>query len=106
MALPRFQIGDSVNVLNLGKSGHVRIPKYIRNKSGKIVQYCGCYLNPEDLAVGNTAGPAIDLYRVEFDQMSLWPDNKNEPGDTLVIEIYEHWLVPEKLPTSSTADKP
>ena len=97
MTSPRFKIGDIVNVKNLDKSGHVRIPMYIRTKTGIIVQYCGRYLNPEELAIGNTAGPAIDLYRVQFDQMSLWPENYNEPGDTLVIEIYDHWLERRQL---------
>lgn len=105
MTEPRFKIGDSVKVLNLGKKGHVRIPMYIRTKTGVIIQYCGRYLNPEDLAIGSTAGPAIDLYRVQFDQMSLWPETYNDPGDTLVIEIYDHWLEPGQISAPSTADK-
>lgn len=53
---------------------------------------CGVYLNPEDLAVGNTAGPAVACYRVEFRQTDIWPDYDGPPHDTLVIEIYEHWM--------------
>lgn len=90
----RFQIGDNVKVLDLGKSGHVRIPHYIRHKHGQIVQYCGRYLNPEDLAIGKTAGPAIDLYRIEFMQSTLWDDHTHAPQDRLIIEIYDHWLAP------------
>jgi nitrile hydratase len=88
----RFSLGDRVEVLDLGKSGHTRIPVYIRGHTGKIVQYCGRYLNPEDLAVGRTDGPAIDLYRVEFVQSDLWPEETFPPNDRLVIEIYDHWL--------------
>lgn len=90
----RFQIGDVVRVLHLGKSGHVRIPFYVRGKTGKVVQYCGSYLNPEDLAIGKTGGPVIDLYRVSFSQRDLWSDEGVPDQDTLIIEIYDHWLEP------------
>lgn len=101
MVSTRFKVGSHVSVLNLEKTGHVRIPMYVRNKTGVVVQYCGRYLNPEDLAVGKTSGPAIDLYRVEFDQRSLWPEKYNVAGDTLIIEIYDHWLEPAQSVTPS-----
>ncbi|AEI95918.1 putative nitrile hydratase, subunit alpha [Roseobacter litoralis Och 149] len=44
--MTRFRAGDRVQVLALGKAGHVRIPHYIRRKAGEIVGYCGTYLNP------------------------------------------------------------
>lgn len=90
----RFRVGDRVSVLHLGKAGHVRIPFYVRGKSGEVVQYCGTYLNPEALAVGDTRGPAIDLYRVSFSQQALWSDDQHPQQDRLVIEIYDHWLAP------------
>ena len=92
--MKRFSDGDRVKVLALGKTGHVRIPHYVRNRAGRILEYCGTYLNPEDLAVGNTAGKAVDLYRVVFTQSDLWPEAEQVPGDELVIEIYDHWLSP------------
>lgn len=94
---PRFTNGDLVTVLHLGKSGHIRIPFYVRGKTGEVVHYCGTYLNPEELAVGITAGPAIDLYRVAFSQKSLWPNDDHEKQDQLVIEIYDHWLAPAQV---------
>ena len=106
MASPRFHPGSKVKVLDLRKTGHVRIPVYIRTQSGVVIQYCGCYLNPEDLAIGNTAGPAIDLYRVRFDQRILWPENNHIAGDTLTIEIYDHWLEPLPTTMSIETDKP
>jgi nitrile hydratase len=59
-----------------------------------VTGYCGTYLNPEDLAVGNTSGQAVDLYRVAFAQSQLWPKEKHPQHDMLVIEIYDHWLAP------------
>ncbi|MEM8837751.1 MAG: SH3-like domain-containing protein, partial [Pseudomonadota bacterium] len=75
----RFMPGDRVRVLDLGKPGHVRIPFYIRHKTGHVVHYCGTYLNPEDLAIGKTGGPAIYLYRVEFRQQDLWESPDHPP---------------------------
>jgi nitrile hydratase len=88
----RFAPGDAVRVLALGKTGHVRIPHYIRQRVGHVFGYCGTYLNPEDLAVGNTSGRAVDLYRVTFCQADLWPNEDIPQQDRLIIEIYDHWL--------------
>lgn len=90
--MTRFAVGDRVRVLELNKPGHIRTPHYIREKEGEVIQFCGVYLNPEDLAIGNTAGPAVGCYRVEFRQTDIWPDYQGPPHDTLVIEIYEHWM--------------
>ena len=92
--MKRFSCGDLVCVKALGKEGHVRIPHYIRQHSGRIVDYCGTYLNPEDLAVGNTGSRAVDLFRVAFSQKDLWPEEAHTDKDRLVIEIYDHWLTP------------
>ena len=89
---PYFDIGEFVRVRDLPKAGHVRVPFYARDKVGRIIQFCGCYLNPEDLATGNSAGSAVELYSVAFQQTELWPDDENRAGDQLVMEVYAHWL--------------
>jgi len=98
----RFRAGDRVLVRDLGKTGHLRTPFYVRGKIGEIVELCGCYLNPEDLAVGHTAGPAVPLYRVSFLQTRLWADYAGSPLDTLFIEVYDHWLA--HAPAEAGAD--
>lgn len=90
----RFRVGDHVTVLELNKSGHIRTPFYVRHKTGVIVQDCGLFLNPEDLAIGITSGPVVKLYRVQFRQVDLWSDYKGPASDSLCIEIYDHWLAP------------
>lgn len=90
----RFAPGDAVRVLSLGKPGHVRTPHYILHKRGEVVQFCGFFLNPEDLSVGRTAGPVVPLYRVRFSMADLWPEYRRHPQDALMIEIYDHWLAP------------
>jgi len=88
----RFAEGQRVAVLDLEKSGHIRIPFYIRGHVGTVVQRCGSFLNPEDLSVGNVAGPVVPLYRVSFALNELWTDYAGGPSDMLYIEIYDHWL--------------
>ena len=88
----RFAPGDRVRVLDLAKTGHVRTPHYIRRKEGVVVEFTGRFLNPEDLAYGRCTGPAINGYRVVFDQQHIWPDYRGAPADKLYLEIYEHWL--------------
>lgn len=89
---PRFRVGDTVKVIDIGKRGHVRTPNYIMGKAGSVIQYCGVFLNPEDLSVGKTAGPVVPLYRVMFRQNEIWPNYDGASDDTLAIEIYDHWL--------------
>jgi nitrile hydratase len=90
----RFDANDRVLVLDLGKSGHIRTPHYIRGKVGTVLHRCGAFLNPEDLAVGNVAGPVAPLYRVGFPMHELWPEYRGPAADRLCIEIYDHWLAP------------
>lgn len=93
--MTRFAPGAQVRVRPLGKAGHVRVPHYIRDQIGEVVQHCGRYLNPEDLALGQTGGQAIDLYRVSFKQTALWPNEAHPAHDRLILEVYDHWLEPE-----------
>ena len=96
--MPRFMLGENIRVLDLDKPGHVRTPAYVRGRTGTVIQFCGLFLNPEDLAVGNAGGRVVGCYRVEFLQMVLWPDYPDNPGDSLVTEIYEHWMEPGMEP--------
>lgn len=97
---PRFSVGDAVRVINLGKPGHVRTPDYILGHTGVVIQRCGLFLNPEDLAVGITHGPVVALYRVQFPMHALWPEPPHHPDDVLCIEIYDHWLAPVEEPAA------
>ena len=74
--------------------GHIRTPWYIRGKSGVIERVCGEFRNPEELAYGRDGTPRRTLYRVRFMQREVWDDYAEHPGDTVDIEIYDHWLEP------------
>jgi nitrile hydratase len=73
--------------------GHIRTPVYVRGKEGVVTKLLGKFPNPESLALGRDGLPAKALYEVSFQQTELWPDYNGPETDTLVIDLYEHWLL-------------
>jgi nitrile hydratase len=79
---PRFTVGDRVRVRRADPRGRV----------GTIERVCGAFPNPEELAYNRPGLPAQPLYRVRFAATELWPDYRENPGDVVEVEIYQHWL--------------
>lgn len=92
---PRFRPGERVRVKALFPPGHVRTPHFARGSRGEVAQVVGSFRDPEELAYGRRAGAPVHLYRVRFAQGELWPDYAGPPHDTLVADLYEHWLEPD-----------
>lgn len=90
--MPLFEVGDRVRIRNAHPPGHRRTPFYARGKTGVIERYCGEFRNPEELAYGFDGLPRRELYRVRLRQAELWDSYGGPPGDTLDLEIYDHWL--------------
>lgn len=96
-ALPaRFAAGDRVRVRRAAPPGHIRTPWYIRGHAGVVERLCGAFPNPEELAYNRPGLPAQPLYRVRFLQRQVWPDYRGPAGDTIEIEIFQHWLEPAR----------
>ena len=89
-----FKQGERVRIIDIGKAGHVRTPIYVREKVGAIDHCCGRFENPEERAYGRIGGERIPLYRVRIMQKDIWPDYQGAAHDSLVLEIYHHWLRP------------
>jgi nitrile hydratase len=89
-----YALGERVRIVDLGKPGHVRTPIYVRGKVGVIDYVCGRFENPENRAYGRLGRERIPLYRVRLKQRELWPDYEGAEEDSLVLEIYHHWLQP------------
>lgn len=87
-----FSPGEAVRVLDLGRSGHVRTPTYLRGRLGRVERVLGAFRDPEDLAYGGDGLPRKPLYRVAFEQRELWLDYEGASGDTLYVDIYQDWL--------------
>ena len=86
--------GDKVTVIRTHPPGHRRTPYYIRGKTGEIERVCGDFPNPEELAYGFDGLPKKTLYRVRFRQKEVWADYRGPDGDTVDVDIFEHWLRP------------
>ncbi|MBM3509879.1 MAG: nitrile hydratase subunit beta [Alphaproteobacteria bacterium] len=98
--------GQTVHVKTMVPTGHCRTPYYLRGKTGTIEADLGAFLNPEELAYHKSGLPKKILYRVRFDQKHLWPRYPSA-RDTLVADIYEHWLEPAgAAPAKRAAAKP
>ena len=91
-----FAVDDMVVVRDAWQPGHLRTPAYIKGRTGTIAQVLGAYPNPEELAYRRSGLPAQTLYRVRFRQHDIWPAYAGPPGDTLDIELYDHWLEPKR----------
>ena len=91
-----YSPGDKVRVIVTHPPGHRRTPTYIRGKTGTIAQVLDSFANPEELAFGRDGLPKRPLYRVRFAQSLVWPDYSGSDGDTIDVELYEHWLESEE----------
>jgi nitrile hydratase len=87
-----FAAGDRVAVRRAYPPGHLRTPFYIRGKAGVIERVLDQFPNPEERAYGRSGLPAQPLYRVRFRQADVWSDYSGPAGDTVDVEIYQHWL--------------
>ncbi len=92
MSEARYKPGDTVRVRASFPPGHVRTPYFVRGCDGVVTQYVGSFPNPEELAYGRDGKPEKPLYRVQFNQTDVWPNYDGSDHDTMVIDIYEHWL--------------
>ena len=89
---PKYSLGDKVRVLSIFPPGHVRTPYFVRGHEGTIVQFCGHFANPEELAYGRSGEPKLCLYRIEFNQQNLWQQYSGSQADKLMVDIFEHWI--------------
>ena len=86
----RFKPGDRVRVKEDFVPGHVRMPAYIRGKSGVVVSETPAYPFPDAHAHGI---PAQDepTYDVRFRSEDLWP---NSADSALVhVGVFQSYLV-------------
>lgn len=73
---------------------HCRTPFYLRGAVGEIAEVRGCFRDPSLLAFHKPGLPMRVLYRVRFKQKDVWPAYTGGPNDTVVADIFEHWLDP------------
>ncbi len=86
-----YQAGDRVRVRNDHVAGHVRMPGYIRGKTGIVVSESPRYPFPDAHAHG-LAAEDEPTYDVRFKSSDLWPDAAD---DALVhVGVFQSYLEP------------
>ncbi|MBO0689742.1 MAG: nitrile hydratase subunit beta [Candidatus Dormibacteraeota bacterium] len=88
---PRFSPGDRVRARDLHPGGHIRMPRYVRGRTGTVVLGHGCFVLPDASAEGRVVPEP--LYTVRFEARDLWGPQARE-GDGVRVDLWESYLEP------------
>ena len=77
---------------NINPTGHTRLPRYARGKTGTIERSQGARAFPGDGALG-IEETAQHLYLVRFSSRELWGDAINS-RDSVYLELWDSYLEP------------
>jgi nitrile hydratase subunit beta len=89
---PHFEVGEHVRARMINPSGHTRLPRYVRGKSGAIVRDHGVYAFPDTNAHG-LGEKRQHVYSVRFAARELWgPDAP--PRDSVHLDMWDDYLEP------------
>ena len=89
---PRFKAGQHVRTLNIHPTGHTRLPRYARGKTGVIVRDHGVFVFPDTNAHFEGEKPQ-HVYSVCFAARELWGDQANE-RDGIYLDLWDDYLKP------------
>src|SRR5271156_5091137 len=102
----RFVKGDRVRGRNLNPSGHTRLPRYVRGKSGVVARDWGVFDFADTKAHRAGAKPQ-HCYSVAFDARELWGKSANS-RERVYIDLWEDYLevIATKSKPKSKPQKP
>lgn len=89
---PRFRLGDRVVVRNMHPSGHTRVPRYVRGKTGVVDRDHGVFVFPDTSAHGQGDKPQ-HVYSVRFHAQELWGPSASQ-RETLYIDLWDDYMDP------------
>ena len=89
---PRFATGDDVVARADHPTGHTRLPRYVRGKTGRIESVYDAYVFPDTNAHDRGEEPQ-HVYSVAFDGRELWGADA-EPGTSVRLDLFESYLEP------------
>jgi len=87
---PRFKSGQRVRARNVHPTGHTRLPRYVRGKSGVIVLDRGVFLFPDTNAHLRGEKPQ-HLYSVRFAAREVWGDQASR-SDFIHLDMWDDYL--------------
>jgi nitrile hydratase beta subunit len=89
-AVSRFKEGQRVRARNMHPTGHTRLPRYARGKTGVIVRDRGVFLFPDTNAHLLGEKPQ-HLYSVRFAARELWGERAS-PRDFVHLDMWDDYL--------------
>jgi nitrile hydratase len=89
---PKFKAGDRVRTKNLNPTGHTRLPRYARAKTGVVEAVRDGFVFPDTNAHGQGENPQW-LYTVVFTAPEIWGEGA-DPTLTVSIDAWESYLEP------------
>ncbi len=88
---PLFVEGDRVRIRDNHVTDHTRLPGYLRNKVGTVMEvYEGTFTYFQNTGPDGI-GDAMPVYNVRFEQDELWGE-LGEPATLLYAELFEAYL--------------
>jgi nitrile hydratase len=91
-APPRFKAGDPVRTKNFHPTGHTRLPRYARGKSGVVEAVRDGFVFPDSNSHGAGENPQR-VYTVVFSAAEIWGEGA-DPTLTVSIDAWESYLEP------------
>ena len=87
---PLFKVSQRVRARNINPTGHTRLPRYARGKTGVIVRDHGVYLFPDSNA--HFEGEKRQhVYSVRFAARELWGAGAS-PRDSVHLDLWDDYL--------------
>ena len=85
-----FEVGERVRARNFNPTGHTRLPRYARGKSGIVTRDHGVYVFP-DTNAHFQGEQRQHVYSVRFSARELWGDSVS-PRDSVHIDMWDDYL--------------
>lgn len=88
----RFRAGQPVRARNIHPTGHTRLPRYVRGRSGTVERDRGVYVFPDTNAHFLGEKPQ-HLYSVRFAARELW-GGQAAAHDAVYLDMWDDYLEP------------
>lgn len=88
----QFKAGDRVRTITISPTGHTRLPRYARGKTGVIDRVHEPHVFPDTNAHGQGEAPQW-LYTVSFTGPELW-GREGDPTLVVSVDAWESYLEP------------
>lgn len=86
----RFAVGGKLKTRNMHPTGHTRMPRYARGRTGTVVRIHGCMVFPDSTAFGKGEDPQW-CYSVQSDARELW-GREADPTVVVCLDLWEPYF--------------